>query len=474
MKKANELIKKYKGPILVVIGVLAIYLISVFPPSGDDFNRLQEANGGASFSLERVARLYKTLNGRVLGNEISYVFIGRAARTIFKSVSLVIYFYLMMRLINIKKVYQLLIIIGSVILMPLPIFRQVLVWSAGFYNYFPPILLILLLANFFVYHRRFFTWSEYVGVFIVSLAACLFMENLALYMLVFPFLMALCFWRRENKLAYGVSFLGALAGNIIMFMSPVYRKVSSGDDGYREVATNIVDFVLDNWSIFAKYLLVFNIFVMAIFAFTLIRGTRKAHEKKERSLQVPALINLILLVPFSLVDLGRLGMGISLILHISFYLLILLVGLREMDKGVFDQRLLVFACLSMAVAMGPLILVSPVSARNFFTPIVFNILILVSLIRHNGMEENHHRAINKYLPLVMLVVFLAYVFMYTMNWRTFKERDRILRQAVEDGLDEVQVPAYPFKDLNGGYGTDSMGNFYYKEKKRDMKIKIEK
>lgn len=474
MEKANELIKKYKGPILVVIGVLAIYLISVFPPSGDDFNRLQEANGGASFSLERVARLYKTLNGRVLGNEISYVFIGRAARTIFKSVSLVIYFYLMMRLINIKKVYQLLIIIGSVILMPLPIFRQVLVWSAGFYNYFPPILLILLLANFFVYHRRFFTWSEYVGVFIVSLAACLFMENLALYMLVFPFLMALCFWRRENKLAYGVSFLGALAGNIIMFMSPVYRKVSSGDDGYREVATNIVDFVLDNWSIFAKYLLVFNIFVMAIFAFTLIRGTRKAHEKKERSLQVPALINLILLVPFSLVDLGRLGMGISLILHISFYLLILLVGLREMDKGVFDQRLLVFACLSMAVAMGPLILVSPVSARNFFTPIVFNILILVSLIRHNGMEENHHRAINKYLPLVMLVVFLAYVFMYTMNWRTFKERDRILRQAVEDGLDEVQVPAYPFKDLNGGYGTDSMGNFYYKEKKRDMKIKIEK
>ena len=474
MKKANELIKKYKGPILVVIGVLAIYLISVFPPSGDDFNRLQEAKGGASFSLERVARLYKTLNGRVLGNEISYVFIGRAARTIFKSVSLVIYFYLMMRLINIKKVYQLLIIIGSVILMPLPIFRQVLVWSAGFYNYFPPILLILLLANFFVYHRRFFTWSEYVGVFIVSLAACLFMENLALYMLVFPFLMALCFWRRENKLAYGVSFLGALAGNIIMFMSPVYRKVSSGDDGYREVATNIVDFVLDNWSIFAKYLLVFNIFVMAIFAFTLIRGTRKAHEKKERSLQVPALINLILLVPFSLVDLGRLGMGISLILHISFYLLILLVGLREMDKGVFDQRLLVFACLSMAVAMGPLILVSPVSARNFFTPIVFNILILVSLIRHNGMEKNHHRAINKYLPLVMVLVFLAYVFMYTMNWRTFKERDRILRQAVEDGLDEVQVPAYPFKDLNGGYGTDSMGNFYYKEKKRDMKIKIEK
>lgn len=474
MEKANELIKKYKGPILIIIGILAIYLISVFPPSGDDFNRLHEAKDGASFSLERVARLYKTLNGRVLGNEISYVFIGRAARTIFKSVSLVIYAYLMMRLINIKKVYQLLIIIGSVILMPLPIFRQVLVWSAGFYNYFPPILLILLLANFFVYHRRFFTWGEYVGVFIVSLATCLFMENLTLYMLVFPFLMALCFWRRENKLAYGVSFFGALVGNIIMFMSPVYRKVSSGDDGYREVATNIVDFVLDNWSIFAKYLLVFNIFVMALFAFTLVRGARKAYAKGELSLQAPALVNLILLILFSILDLGRLGMAISLILHISFYLLILLVGIREMDKGVFDQRLLVFACLSMAVAMGPLILVSPVSARNFFTPIVFNILILVCLIRHNGMEESHHRAINKYLPLFMVLVFLAYVFMYTMNWRTFKERDRILRQAVEDGLDEVEVPAYPLKDLNGGYGTDSMGNFYYKEKKRDMKIKIEK
>lgn len=474
MEKANELIKKYKGPILIIIGILAIYLISVFPPSGDDFNRLHEAKDGASFSLERVARLYKNLNGRVLGNEISYVFIGRAARTIFKSVSLVIYAYLMMRLINIKKVYQLLIIIGSVILMPLPIFRQVLVWSAGFYNYFPPILLILLLANFFVYHRRFFTWGEYVGVFIVSLATCLFMENLTLYMLVFPFLMALCFWRRENKLAYGVSFFGALVGNIIMFMSPVYRKVSSGDDGYREVATNIVDFVLDNWSIFAKYLLVFNIFVMALFAFTLVRGARKAYAKGELSLQAPALVNLILLILFSILDLGRLGMAISLILHISFYLLILLVGIREMDKGVFDQRLLVFACLSMAVAMGPLILVSPVSARNFFTPIVFNILILVCLIRHNGMEESHHRAINKYLPLVMVLVFLAYVFMYTMNWRTFKERDRILRQAVEDGLDEVEVPAYPLKDLNGGYGTDSMGNFYYKEKKRDMKIKIEK
>lgn len=472
MKKAKDLIEKYTHIILLIIFILAVYLISVFPPSGDDFNRLHEGFVGISGGIERVKRLYQTLNGRVLGNEISYVFIERVPRTIFKTLALLSYIVLMMKVLRIRRLSGFFLILGSLILMPLPVFRQVWVWSAGFYNYIPPLILILVLVYLFIYHRNKFSKTELVLTFLISLEACLFMENLSIYVLGLPVLMALTFWNRDNIPGYLASFLGALTGTVIMFLSPVYRKVTSGDDDYRDVAENLVEFVIENWEIFSEYLLVFNIFIMVLFAGAFMMGIYKKRKEGKGSLQALALANILALIPLTLIDLGQAGHVASLVLHISFYLVLILIGTKEYKMDNFNSRLLVFACLSMALAMAPLLVVSPVSARNFFTPIVFNLFIIISLIRLNGLDEKVEDYFNKIAPLIMVGVFGFYLIAYSKNYSTFMARDAILRDAIERDLDEVQIPAYKFKDLNGGYGTDTMGNYYYREVQKDIKIEV--
>lgn len=475
MKKLTNFIEKYQVPLVLLTLIFSAYLISVFPPSGDDFNRLHEGFVGIGGGIDRVKRLYTSLNGRVLGNEISYVFIGRIARTIMKTLSVLVYIVMMMRVLNIKRLTGLLIILGSLILMPLPIFRQVLVWSAGFYNYFPPLVLILFLLYIFLYHRNKYSLGQYLAVFIISLASCLFMENLTIYILALPILVAVLFYNRDSRLAYLVSFLGSGLGTLIMFMSPVYREVSSGEDTYRDVATDLVGFVTDNWEMFADYLLVLNIFIMVLYFGAFLIKIRKDYKAKTPSLQILAALVLLGLIPLSLIDpevLGRPGALVGIGLHVVFYLILVLIAFKEIGIKRPEARMIVFSCLSLALTMGPLLVVSPINARNFFTPMVFNVFIVISLLRVNGLEDKLEGIFNRILALVMVGVFGAYLVVYSVNYHTFLERDRILRQATEEGAEEVDVPAYPFKGFNGGYGTDSMGNYYYRKEQKDMKINI--
>lgn len=475
MKQINDFIKKYQNIIFIVIILLSIYLISVFPPSGDDFNRLNDSGFiGFSQGLERVKRLYKTLNGRVVGNGISYLFINRLPRTIIKSVSVGLYILLMMKLLNIKRLSGFFIILGSIILMPLPVFRQTLVWSAGFYNYMPPIVIILLLMNLLIYHRNTFTKGELGAAFLLSLIASLFMENLTIYMVFLPILLALSFWNKDNIPAYIASFVGSVLGAVIMFMSPIYWKVANNEDGYREIADDILAFVSKNWDIFSKYMLVFNIFAMVLFVLALGIGIYKAYKDKKFSFQIPALVNLLLLIPFAFLDLSQGASIVNMLLHISFYILIILVAVRDFNIKKFSPKIIVFSCLSMAITMGPLLFVSPVSARNFFTPMFFNVLIIISLFRLNTYDLKLEKHFNRVCGGFMLVAFSVYLLAYSTNYRTYVERDRLIRQAIENNESSVQIPAYKFKDFNGGSGTDSMGNYYYKEKQKDLKIEIVK
>lgn len=473
MKRINEFIDKYQNIILIAIILLSIYLISVFPPSGDDFNRLNDSGFmGFSEGIDRVKRLYKTLNGRIIGNEISYLFINRFPRTLMKSLNVILYIVLMMKLLNIKRVSGLFIILGSIILMPLPVFRQILVWSSGFYNYIPPIILILILMNLFIYHRNKFTKGELVSAFLLSLIASLFMENLTIYMIFLPILLAFIFWNKDNMSGYIASFSGSLLGAIIMFMSPIYWKVANNEDGYREIAEDIFTFVSKNWEIFSEYMIVYNIFVMILFSLALGIGIYNAFKNKKFTLQILALINLLILIPFCFLELPLWGNMVNMFFHISFYLLIILITVKEFNIKKFSSKLIIFSCISMAITMGPLLFVSPVSARNFFTPMFFNILIIVSLFRLNDYDIKFEKYFNRICAAFIMVAFSVYLVVYSVNYRTYMERDRLIREAIEDNKNSVQIPAYKFKSFNGGYGTDSMGNYYYKEKQQDLKIEI--
>lgn len=163
-----------------------------------------------------------------------------------------------------------------------------------------------------------------------------------------------------------------------------------------------------------------------------------------------------------------------MLLHISFYILIILVAVRDFNIKKFSPKIIVFSCLSMAITMGPLLFVSPVSARNFFTPMFFNVLIIISLFRLNTYDLKLEKHFNRVCGGFMLVAFSVYLLAYSTNYRTYVERDRLIRQAIENNESSVQIPAYKFKDFNGGSGTDSMGNYYYKEKQKDLKIEIVK
>src|SRR5699024_6717069 len=135
------------------------------------------------------------------------------------------------------------------------------------------------------------TKGEIVSAFLLSLIASLFMENLTIYMIFLPILLAIIFWNKDSISGYIASFSGSLLGAIIMFMSPIYWKVANNEDGYREIAEDIFAFVSENWEIFSEYMLVYNIFVMVLFSLALGIGIYKAFKNKKFTLQILALIN---------------------------------------------------------------------------------------------------------------------------------------------------------------------------------------
>lgn len=445
---------------------LCIVLFYWFPLSGDDWTRAAMNHRGLLDHIDSIINNWQTLNGRVLGNLFSTLWIGHFPRIIIRLLCVVGIWQTTHRIFRIKKSTALIFTLAMILLLPKEIFREVWGWSSGFFNYVPPIVLLLVAMAAFL-DKDHFGRPRNVLLFTTTFASCLFMENFTLYVVLLSIAFAAYHFQKERSLTrVWPLLLGAILGAIVMFSSPIYWRVAQNADGYRSATLSL----LDNWGIFSQFLLSRNyIFLLGTSLFFLYRCFS---EKTWRGAAIILTILSLFIALSSMWETQEEVLWINLLVHIAYYLMLLILGIRTLQYDAKSRW--AFLIVSLGLLMGQLLFVSPVGARNFFTPAVFYMMLLILLYKELGESLPLQQKQAKYLLLVLVIIKLLYFFpIYSANYRTFVERVDRVESAVESGISQVTIPAYPYEDYVHSPGVDKMDHMYYRQEREDVEIVVE-
>lgn len=215
---------------IYIVFFFAVMLIAVFfPPSADD---LGWATSQGAALLEKG---FKNYNGRYLGNllAVSLTRIGLFLAPIKAFVFTAILFYV--KKLSPKASEFSLIICATLMLIPLPLFIQGFVWTAGFTNYTVSALFLLVAADLILNGKC--NAVNTILLFVLGVCCQLFMETYTIFTLVAGIAAIIFSTKSKNGTVKSIGFFtGAVIGAIIMFSNGVYRKIAAGDDVYQKMA----------------------------------------------------------------------------------------------------------------------------------------------------------------------------------------------------------------------------------------------
>lgn len=446
--------------------VMSAVLFFLFPISGDDWNRVAMVHVNLSDYLVSAYDSWYKLNGRILGNVFSMMWIGHVWRILIRLVCVIGIWQFVHLIFRIRKSVALLFTLTTIFLLPKEVLREVWVWNAGFYNYVPPLVLLLLL--FQVYsstdmkplHRNLL-------LFLTSFSVCLFMENITVYVVILAlFLTAVHLWKERGLRHVWPLLLGAVLGALLMFSSPVYWRIANDADGYRSATESL----LDNWGTIARYMVASNLlFLIASTGFFLWTSLQR------KSMRWAAVLYTAIAIVISLwpmFEIDEEALWINLWLHFAFYALMMLLGWKLLQGN--SRRLFIAIILSIGLLVGQLLFVSPVGARNFFTPALFHMLLLLLMYRSLSASAP---LIQKQAGVMLLLFLFAKLFylipIYTANYTTFVQRIERVQTAIQADRMHVEIPAYPYPEHVHDPGAEKMGNVLFKNERGDVEIVVE-
>ena len=324
------------------------------------------------------------------------------------------------------------------------IWQEVYSWGAAYANYLTPMALLCCLPPLLgraERARRPGGW--YVLLLLVSLACCLFMETVSLFLLAAASLALLAqLWtRRRLPAPFLWLWLGAAAGAAVMFTAPGYGAV--GSDGLREAGLGLM---YQN--------------VLSIFIGTLVRPAIPAliitgfllwHLRRQgcRWWPVCALISIPihavclaewardladpgnLLLPDPSLPLALVGTALA-----ALWLVMVLLWRNRPAK-----RKVLLLILALCLFSAPLLVVSIGGNRNFLPGFV--VLCLVCLVLYDSAREAGLKLL-LWPRALALVACCALIFVYGVNCRFYYQRMSYAREQVSAGAEQITLPLLPF------------------------------
>ena len=180
---------KYKKQLpLFFVGlfILAIFftLVLFFPYNGDDWA------WGSSIGIDRLTNGFKDYNGRYAGNllviAVTHV---KALKLIILPICYFLICFLTYKFANNKNSLILLFSFFLLLIVPKDIFRQTIVWTAGFANYVPSTLIslyfIFIFRDVFSSNCKDYPNFQVYLSFVLSVIGALFMENITIFNVIF-------------------------------------------------------------------------------------------------------------------------------------------------------------------------------------------------------------------------------------------------------------------------------------------------
>ncbi len=462
MVKKMEKIKKFCQSKKFIYGVIFLSLLVLsylFPFSHDDWA------WGAELGIERLETRFEGYNGRWIGNFVVLALTrSNLLKTVIMASCLTGIIYLINDIIKSEKKTTILLSYLLILATPYLVFRQGVVWTAGFSNYAASIFFVLLFINL---NKKMFE-KEKVHIsniwipcfFLLGFITTLFVEHITLYTVCLSiFAVGYAFFKLKKIYGTQIAYLiGSISGTILMFSNSAYSSVAAGNDGYRSLGlSSFIDSSIKSYFDTIYKELVFNNHILNIVIAILICIIlfKILKDKKEKKF-IHTLANFILFVVITFVlysNVTRL-MQVNLLLNytkyfnglftIIFCVSILLFVLFFIKKDTVKRRM-IFTLVSIVIMTAPLFVVKPIGSRCFFPTYTLFILFVCDLL-HYVLYNNKSKEIETYLnKIIVCIAFIFYGYLIAIYGYIFKintERITYLKENKNEA--EIILPKLPY------------------------------
>ncbi|MBR2100744.1 MAG: hypothetical protein IJ927_05460 [Eubacterium sp.] len=442
-----------------------------FPYTGDDWA------WGSQIGIDRLNAKFGNYNGRYLGNLLVMLITrNKVLDAAVMSLSYCVMSATPYFLIKKKNLSYLFLSALFLIALPRNILLQSYVWTAGFSNYVPPILLVMLyiviIKNIFGEEKPKYSKILPFFAFLIGGSACLFMENITLYCLALGFLVILyCIIKfRKVFITHIAYLLGCFVGTGIMFSNSAYLNIINNKDGYRSVSGSEesgstlhslvihVDEITKRLFTCNVYLCITVSILIIVVAFLCIKH---ANKKKKVLVSINTFVHTLMLTmivsysgftswKFRVTDKTTTKTVAFIALICAIYALTILVQVLLCIEGKEERDILVLLLLSTFIIVAPLLVVSPIGPRCFFPPyfvmVVFAVYLLYYIIDHIKGAEKISAALSPALLVGCVGVFIFLFTIYVPMHHYDALRLEYINKQIDKGQKTVTMCELPYSE----------------------------
>ncbi|SCS65261.1 DUF6056 family protein [Staphylococcus caeli] len=415
---------------LIIAGLFIFYiLIGIFTPlTHDDWDWYSQ------YGIQMLQERFANLNGRYLGNMLEIVAVRVDwFRWLTYAVMSTLILWVISRFSNHsndKVNYMLAFVLMLTI--PSEIYKQTYGWFAGFYNYVPATFCALFIIWYIVsvlFKNSRLSPTLNIVFYVVCFVGQFFMENTTLFntMILFvAIILHIILYKKANP-KFIVGMLVSISGTLIMFLNPNYRKIFFEGSDYQNVSsdTGLIDKVyltltttMPDWLFFNQ--IVILMLIIGVLLFMIYRNTSVQGVKKYFIVSGLILLPVYYFLIYRQFELQNAHMiTITNILNTIVCFAFLCAFILAIHTLIFEKEVkytLFFLIGSIIFVSAPLIIVSPIGPRNFYTIYVIYVVILVILI--SRLELCHRISIRGLIGATVLFALMylsAFYFIHHEN-----------------------------------------------------------
>ncbi|MFQ3837600.1 DUF6056 family protein [Staphylococcus pseudoxylosus] len=373
--------------------IFYIFMAMLTPLTHDDWDWYSH------YGIQMLQERFTNLNGRYLGNMLEIIAVRLDwLRWLSYAVFSISIIWIIGRFVNEAKILYYLCAFILMLTIPSDIYKQTYGWFAGFYNYVPAtfcVLFIIWYISTILFKQKNLDPITNILFYCVCFLGQFFMENTTLFntmILILAIVLHILIYRKLNpKFILGLAI--SSLGTILMFINPNYRKIFFEGNSYQKVSsdTGIIDkvtttitTVLPDWVVFNQMTIILMIIGVAI-ALLFRNATLFTRPKWMQALVITGLLILPIYYFFIYEQFALQNFHILLIANLvnTFVCIwflsafILAIHIVVEPKEVKYTLYLLLAAVLLVCA--PLVIVSPLGPRNFYTVSALFVIIFLML-----------------------------------------------------------------------------------------------
>lgn len=470
--------------ILLVVFIITLSIVALFPVTGDDWYYQGSINWLSWKSvINSTVKYWQHLNGRVLGN--------LAASTLCKTDVFntlirtgVIFGIALLTFLNsgFKSSFGVFVSYIYVMSIPAEFFRQTYSWSAGFYNYVPPVFLLLffiyLVKNLFKGEKIKENVWRILGCLVLGISSQLFIENITVFNILLSIILIVWYSIEHRKISVSLLtyLFGCIAGALIMFLSPVYMSVADGADSYRKMGTGLNGLILmakgnyfkySTYTIGKNYMLIFSIAIIC----TVILLKSGVHKNNKIELLRKINICILSILPAYFLIPEKNNKYIDVIACSLFFAATASTVFFFVQDRQRKSLALLFLLAAPIVGM-PLWFVSPIGPRCFYAAYIFLVIATVNLISYVLNNSDIDIRAFKHIPVMLFICVCSYyLFIFAKIAYTEDLRINHIKEQMENNETVITLPEFPYSNYLHDSSSQKIGVYFYYEKANDIQFK---